>query len=956
MSGVLTVWPYMFDVKLWLVVVDPERGMRSRKNFASCTLDGTSEPEKAVSPKASQQNRAFVVAGLVYMATTILGSVVYLTMTSTNMANDFWWANCQASREHTYLVRMYNGQLLLRQKEGAVSLDNPRFLDSADYNKSNAVNAQLSPLYVTRVKTTDGADLGMVVRGLRRMDACLAPWISTQYCWVDFSKTWEMANSAKRQARCNANYVANGAAYLEGLLRNVNRDQLNSCWGTSLEIAFATPLRQTDKGGQWWDSVQSMARMTEADEVTYWRSFGVTAYLVDWQNYKYVGIVDTFNIQNSFGTTYAMTLKRTNGTFRVAAQTSMKMYWAFASDLWAVTSDTSQMGGKSLIRNTASFAFTTLTMEDVLVQNGTLQPSALTSGTYGTFRQVIGPFGSVDIKHVVAPPSLMALALKVKDDIASMSIKSNAFSYTFAQLSTSIMSLLTRAVPAPWQNAGYAIGGNILCDQVATALFSGGMSCFGGIESACGSLANENFVPMYYSLLVASLGADIVKPDLNPNVSRSICAQFTAQQGKCQPDLIKNPTAFMLNTTLFPDPTVVANWKAMVTAAQEDIRLLNVSIMQYASATVSYTNISLLRQAIFDTALPDFHYVGWIMAWEWAVSAREVLSFQGDVDSIAVLTRQMFDVSTPANALEIPLNVANYIRLACYYVTCNIIGVSLLAVAYTAINKGQVEGLNLFELNRVAGIVWVGRTLLFIRGIAAICLLSTQVLTLEPLNYVYHFVTTATAASEPAADKAIRYIKIFLAASEVSWLSFVLNDFFMIATQQYTAAYVFKCNILVWLLSAVLSFASPVTHTASIDRSCEYSDVDFQLVCSNGMIAIGSFVRFMTLVAICVGSALVCYIYERVRRPSLPLPHQNSLFLAASAKLVFEAQHWVAHEVYYLDQSSAAINGLLSVRLGSSFYMFDLKTWRTFVINAPAEKLKQLARESHLLTAIPLTD
>ncbi|RHY98609.1 hypothetical protein DYB37_010358 [Aphanomyces astaci] len=92
-----------------------------------------------------------------------------------------------------------------------------------------------------------------------------------------------------------------------------------------------------------------------------------------------------------------------------------------------------------------------------------------------------------------------------------------------------------------------------------------------------------------------------------------------------------------------------------------------------------------------------------------------------------------------------------------------------MALIYTVLNRGDVVSLNLFKRNRVSGVVWVGRTVLFIRSMPAIFLLSNQVLVLEPLNFVYHFVSATTVLNESVTtDQFIRYAKIFLAASEVS--------------------------------------------------------------------------------------------------------------------------------------------------------------------------------------------
>ncbi|RLO11764.1 hypothetical protein DYB28_011008 [Aphanomyces astaci] len=112
---------------------------------------------------------------------------------------------------------------------------------------------------------------------------------------------------------------------------------------------------------------------------------------------------------------------------------------------------------------------------------------------------------------------------------------------------------------------------------------------------------------------------------------------------------------------------------------------------------------------------------------------------------------------------------------------------------------------------------------------------------------------------------------------------------------------------MVWDLSAILSFALPTNHTATFDRKCEFSHVDFQLVFSNG------------------------WTYD------------------ISSRLIVM--------VCYVDQASAAINGILSLRIKNTFYIFDLKICM-FVIEEPADRRDRLVRDSeyHLLKAIPLGD
>ncbi|KAH9111272.1 hypothetical protein AeMF1_014161 [Aphanomyces euteiches] len=388
----------------------------------------------------------------------------------------------------------------------------------------------------------------------------------------------------------------------------------------------------------------------------------------------------------------------------------------------------------------------------------------------------------------------------------------------------------------------------------------------------------------------------------------------------CASKLISMPAKFLADNTLFPDPTLVPKLATLAQVAQKDILSADVNIVQYAIK--SQGTLVILKHNIFDPAYPSFHFAGWMLAIDWALAAREVISFQGDIRSLNVLSASSSSTGSSVNPLEIPVNVAFYIRYACLYVTSIIICVTILASIYLFLNKGYVEGLNLLEVNRVAGIVWIGRTFLFIRT-------CQQHLAYDQCSDV---------SDESSIEKATRLFKTFLAAGEVSWLGFVLSDILMVYTAQYTPAYVFKCNFMVWGLAAILSWVSPVTHTATIQRQCTYAHVDYQLVCSSGTIAIGSFSRFTVLVSICVGSIATAYLCE--------------------SKYVYEPGNWMHHDVYYLDPASAVINGILSKCFSNVYYVLDLKVWRIFVIEEPVEKRKKLEQdgELHLLYAIPLSD
>ncbi|CAK4846925.1 unnamed protein product, partial [Aphanomyces euteiches] len=55
---------------------------------------------------------------------------------------------------------------------------------------------------------------------------------------------------------------------------------------------------------------------------------------------------------------------------------------------------------------------------------------------------------------------------------------------------------------------------------------------------------------------------------------------------------------------------------------------LRIEVAQYGKT--SSGNLTLLRHQIFDPKYPSFHYMAWILAYDWAIALREVISFHGD--------------------------------------------------------------------------------------------------------------------------------------------------------------------------------------------------------------------------------------------------------------------------------------------------------------------------------------
>ncbi|KAF0719932.1 Aste57867_688 [Aphanomyces stellatus] len=143
--------------------------------------------------------------------------------------------------------------------------------------------------------------------------------------------------------------------------------------------------------------------------------------------------------------------------------------------------------------------------------------------------------------------------------------------------------------------------------------------------------------------------------------------------------------------------------------------------------------------------------------------------------------------------------------------------------------------------------------------------------------------------------------------------------------------------VVVWGVSAVLAFAAPVDHRDSFHHTCAYVAVDFDVVCTSGVVSIGNEHRLAVLVGLCIAMTIVCFAVDKAKQPHLPLmSHMDSILLTAIAKYMFENGHWVQHGVLPRQSLGRHYGPSHTVQVGSTFYVFEIKTWRVFVFERPA--------------------
>ncbi|KAH9155872.1 hypothetical protein AeRB84_002197 [Aphanomyces euteiches] len=448
------------------------------------------------------------------------------------------------------------------------------------------------------------------------------------------------------------------------------------------------------------------------------------------------------------------------------------------------------------------------------------------------------------------------------------------------------------------------------------------MLIFFSSQGSCGMNLNENTIVEPESTFKALVSSGML---YNISQNKSI-------EGTCRRAPLWNPCFYFLTAgkALIEHLYTRDELQLAYTAAQS-IKTLDLDVRMFQYISLQNDSVLISTPGMFQD--DDFEFYAWIMLFDWVQGTREVVKFQTDVGVITVLSTQYELTTTPADAMEVPLNLALYVHRVVQYFTLYIIH-----------SRGYIQGRNLFSFNRVAGLVWLGRPLVFVRGITAICLLSTASLELSRP----HAGLVAYLGTPPTNP-----MKTILSAGEATWLAYIINDLFSLVTKQYTTSYSLKSSLLLWVLAATWSFVSPVSHSVEIHRVCSVVAVDSQSICHSGVVRIGNDMRFIGLIILAICSCLVCYFLDRALHRHRRSNKSTSLFLYAAAKYQFCRDEWEFMGVYYLDRASAVLNGILSLTIRGFHYAFDIKTWRLYIYPVEPPHPDELI---HLQHALPLPE
>ncbi|OQR96757.1 hypothetical protein ACHHYP_13654 [Achlya hypogyna] len=914
----------LFDTKLWRLL----DSTRFTRGPSLATLGSRAPP--ATLPWFCRWPRTMLALGFVYLAATLASNFVYLSVAAAYFANDFGWRGFNASGVYPFIGNLFASQLLVTTSR-RLRLDDASLGDIQKLYNASVTLISTSATAARRQLYRPGNPVADAIADLRRMQPCLLPWMFTQYCFLDLNQTWHMASTPARQMRCAQRHGSNGAVYLETGLRNLNDwPAWLGCWGASFEVGIARHLATSVRGRSWLTAVTTNERSITA-ETADWAAHGITSFVLQWQNYKTLGLSDAIVISTALGLSYLMPITATEGATHVYQQTSMRMYWTFASDLWAVASNATEIASLSLLSDSPGYAFANTTAETLLLQNLTLT-APLRAGLE-CLRSAVGPFGAVDMVYVFPPPSLLELYAAFTAALSTWTLQHPSAQEKFTQLP--LRPKIAEASSALLADPSIMlVGGNVLCgDDLPPYKATNGIDLAFSVDNLCHAVFLDYMKPGTVGLLFALAGYGSSLPSFASSADvAAICALDAYAGRSCAADY-GEMLAFVREVL---DPKALA---PLVNATVAAVLAVGVEVVQYLAA--NHSGVSIYRVNLLEPSDRPWTFYGWCFLYEWISGSREVVAFEGDAGTVTTISARADPVHLSPDPGRTPTYLSVVFRHALVGITTTLIGVALALLLYTLAYKGAVEGSNLFEVNRIVGIVWIGRPSLLLRAVTAIMLLNTSPLDLVLVGRVTHLTTPPLA-----------WYNTVVAASEATWLVYVLNDLLSCFTRQHTTTYAYKSTFLTWLAVTAYTFVEPHVHTAAVDRRCSAVDMDAALVCISGYVHIGDVGRLANVVAICVASIALSYAGDRLWHPRLPDDVAPSLLLSAQSVYLLAFDRWVVDGEYYLDRASALMAGLVTVTWQHTLYILDIKSWRLYTV---CHHVSNAHREPRLRWAIPLT-
>ncbi|EQC30694.1 hypothetical protein SDRG_11747 [Saprolegnia diclina VS20] len=796
-----------------------------------------------------------------------------------SFGNDLWWPRYSLAYQ-AYLIDVLN-TALLASPTGSVNLVSDTVRVAKTYDIASSFTS-ISPTYMRYLLYHELTSVEHGIASLRAMNPGDALVVKSQYCWVDFAHALEMAHTAARQARC-ARYAANGAVYLASVLRNIDYGVFIRIFGGvggTFTVGLGLGLQESNAGRAFLQSLDHVDTSI-AQEAALWQSFGLNRFELQWHNRYQAGITERATILNALGRSATITLK--DLPQRLESWSSGILYWQLNNDLYSV-----QPCNESLLRNNVSNSFT---LGNCVPTFETFSALYDANGEYAAQRLIvhthIGPFLSIDTFFIPAPRALQAFVLQVATALRRPEIAT--------RIEKAIPSGVLEPTPPAWAT-GYAFyGGSPLCLYSNPTPFV--QQPFDA-TTLCTSIQpmTTTFSPM--SLLLARAMTLTMSSD------RLCECDASGQCGSALAAADATLKEWQINTSGFDASTIGP-----------------VGIMQYVTPTTTASNWTLLFQPLLS---PDaFGFYGWLMLYDWAFGAREVVAFEGDVATWTLIssTYAAQTYSTSGGNLYVP-NSTTMIAYIILYTTIVASLVLLAALISTYALPARVAPANWFAFHRLVGAAWSGRPLLLIRGGAAIVMLSTANVELRESSSGWSYFTC----------DARSILEIVVLSVEATWLSLLFQDVARLLVHASTLRYATPCAVIACAIHIGLEVADPITPVASLQRSCTNTNLDTAVVCAGSTVAIGDVGRAQVLVTTHVlltllgiaSASLVC-------RPAAHSAENDVApqfyLLSGLATLYLAPTSPTGDDSVPNDPVACLLAGLIPYATLDSIYLFDLNRW-----------------------------
>ncbi|KDO23501.1 hypothetical protein SPRG_22281 [Saprolegnia parasitica CBS 223.65] len=787
------------------------------------------------------------------VAASIGLSAYALAVFASYLKTDYFFPNFNTAAP--ILVAILNHHLVL-SRSGNIDVFGPQSSFVPSLQGTSPAYPRLI-MYQELTRLLDG------VRGLRRLDATQVVKMVSPYCWADLNKTYELAYTTKRQARCAQYEATNGAVHLETVLRNIDFSGFVDATQGLFLSAIAHPIaRSGPAGAAWLSSLETHVWAAESDEVALWASCGLDRYTLQYGTGISIGVSESILVETALGQRLSLPLKTIPSTNRWTFRTTRALYNLLYNDLYA------NGANGSLVRGTTNyFGDVDASRIEAFATQRTLKP-VQEAVHYG-----LGSFGSIDAKWVPPPPRLLTAVQAFEATLIAALVAST----TLPSVDMSRETLLV--TPRRWRDRQLGfVSGNPMCTLGRRQSFVQQTFRF---DDVCGSQTPLTLEWHSFNAVFAFwlLGGSVSTTD--------VCASFPSDAIACQRLVAKAKTLY----------------DALSLPPLDQVLLSDLSSLDVGFLQIFYTNqtaISMDQQLLL---APDFSFLGAMYVYDWALNFREVVSFQGDVATYTLLSGLYAPVV--ADPIVPPAALGPYLWYLATVTTGTLAILAGLVFGLRCVSGDA--GYDWFHFAPLVASVWVSRNFLVFRSAAAILCLATAPLDTTALHDVARLVL---------APRSIATSSVL--ALDCLWLAHVAHGVLLPLSAAWSAL---PIPFLGWLAIVLLDQLAPVALTSSLDRQCFAINMDQMTYCANGVISVGRFERSVALVAVVGAVITASFVW------SLWYPDSTSASPRPSAVIPPIAPLHATSTGHRLSLVTAIMCGLVPLTWRNRVHVFDLKLW-----------------------------